>query len=241
MSDGFTCLPNALFDDPSISHLSFRLYATLAKHQNEQGECVSGQDALAMELNVSERSIYTALKDLEQRKLIEVEQRGTGETNRYTLMQDRKPTSDQVGSRLPTTLMQDRKPTSDQSRAPASISTTKEYTPPLTPPLRQVENVSYPDDFSRFWIAYPKGHGSKKLSYECWTKLTLPDREEARLGLELWKGSRRWTEDDGRYVVDCERYLKRRYWENPPELSKRDEYAEQKARREAMFPGSHFV
>ncbi len=73
--------------------------------------------------------------------------------------------------------------------------------------------TAYSDDFEKFWKLYPKGHGVKSDSFSEWKKLTSEDRDDALHGIDDWRASRRWR--DG-YVVDCQRWLKRRAWENPP-------------------------
>jgi hypothetical protein len=78
------------------------------------------------------------------------------------------------------------------------------------------KSIPDPPGFAAFWMAYPKGHGSRKASADQWRRLK-PDpalRAEIMAGLELWKLSRRWREN---FVKDAERWIRDRMWENPPE------------------------
>jgi hypothetical protein len=74
----------------------------------------------------------------------------------------------------------------------------------------------YSAEYESFWANYPKGRGSKKDTYALWTKLN-PDAaliEEIMRGLEGWHRSERWAVKN--MVMESERWIRGRYWENPP-------------------------
>lgn len=76
--------------------------------------------------------------------------------------------------------------------------------------------AEYPPEFEAFWANYPKGRGSKKDTYALWKKLD-PDAaliEDINVGLCAWHRSERWAVKG--MVMEAERWIRGRYWENPP-------------------------
>lgn len=73
--------------------------------------------------------------------------------------------------------------------------------------------------FTSFWEAYP-WKMNREEAWEAWKTLN-PDFNtviEIMAGLEAWKKSERWTEQNGRFIPGAAKFLREReaYWGNPP-------------------------
>ncbi|MFN0217355.1 MAG: helix-turn-helix domain-containing protein [Hyphomicrobium sp.] len=82
---GFTQLPNFILRNPDISigaKTTYSLFLSFAWHNNL---CFPGQDTLAKAMGMSIGSINAFVKELESVGLIEIERRGQGKTNIYTI------------------------------------------------------------------------------------------------------------------------------------------------------------
>ena len=82
---GFTQVPNFLFRKSGLSIGAIVVYSKFLSYAWHNNFCFPGQQKLADELDVSERSVRTYLKELESAGLLEIEQRGLGKTNLYKL------------------------------------------------------------------------------------------------------------------------------------------------------------
>ena len=82
---GFTQLPNFILRNPDISigaKTTYSLFLSYAWHNNL---CFPGQDTLAKAMGMSIGSINAFVKELESVGLVEIERRGQGKTNIYTI------------------------------------------------------------------------------------------------------------------------------------------------------------
>jgi len=82
---GFTQLPNFILRNPDISigaKTTFALFLSFAWHNDL---CFPGQDTLAKAMGMSIGSVNAFIKELETVGLIEIERRGQGKTNVYTV------------------------------------------------------------------------------------------------------------------------------------------------------------
>lgn len=118
---GFTQVPNFLLKSRHLSAGDKLAYAMLLSYAWQKDSCFPGQETLAKDLGLSDRSVRTHLKSLERRGLLNIRRRGQGRTNIYELSlrprdisptPDRKKTSGQDRQR---TSAQGRKKTSDPS------------------------------------------------------------------------------------------------------------------------------
>ena len=81
---------------------------------------------------------------------------------------------------------------------------------------------TYPPAFELFWKTYPKRRGrksGKKDALKEWQKIN-PDKGLAgkiMAALEIQKKHEDWTKEDGQYVPDANRWLKRSLWEDEVE------------------------
>lgn len=71
------------------------------------------------------------------------------------------------------------------------------------------------DGFYRFWEAYPRKI-NKKQALDEWNKIR-PDAELADViitGVERWKQSKQWTDDDGQYIPYPDSFLSKERWKD---------------------------
>ena len=83
--DGFTQVPNFILRDPSLTLGAKMTYAMFLSYAWNDDYCFPGQERLAKDIGVVERSVRTYLNELKACGLLEVRQRGLGKTNLYTL------------------------------------------------------------------------------------------------------------------------------------------------------------
>ena len=82
---GFTQLPNFILRNPDISanaKVVFAMFLSFAWHNNK---CFPGQERLAENMGTHISTVSRAITELEQLSLIEIQRRGQGKTNFYTL------------------------------------------------------------------------------------------------------------------------------------------------------------
>ena len=100
---GFTMLSNLVLLDTALSDGAKVTYLVLLHHARQTARCFPGQETLAGERGVSDRSIRSHLTELAGRGLITVERRGRAKSNYYWLesLEEiyRKETSTQVNDR----------------------------------------------------------------------------------------------------------------------------------------------
>ena len=106
---GFTQVPNFLLKSKKLSSGDKMAFAMLLSYAWQNDFCFPGQQRLAEDLGLSDRSVRTNLKALEANGLLHIKRRGQGKTNIYEL--DLKP---------PGFVRLDRKKTSGLDRKPAS-------------------------------------------------------------------------------------------------------------------------
>lgn len=196
---------------PEIGTNGIAVYAALCTYADRQtGECWPAHSTIAERLGISRKLVLNTIKILEQHGFVEV-RKLIGRKHIYRLPHQAKQDVSQNDtppvSKTHTSCDDTLQPPVSKTHTELTINRTKEDTYP-----RKSNRQTYPEPFESFWALYPKGHGSKKVSFAEWERLTPEDREEATSGIPVWQKSKRWR--DG-YVVDCERYLKKRYWENP--------------------------
>ena len=82
---GFTMVPNHLLISNKISPGGKLTYAMLLKYAWQNDYCFPGQERLAKDMGVTDRSVRTYLQELEAQKFIAIKQRGLGKPNLYEL------------------------------------------------------------------------------------------------------------------------------------------------------------
>lgn len=88
---GYTLIPNYILYTDKIDSKAKLVYATLLSYAwGEKDSAFPGQERLAQDTGLSERSVWQALKDLEVAGFITILRRGFNLTNKYILHFRRK-------------------------------------------------------------------------------------------------------------------------------------------------------
>ena len=82
---GFTQVPNFLFKGSGLSIGAIVVYAKFLSYAWTNDFCFLGQEHLAADIDVTDRSVRTWIKELQEAGYLEVQQRGLGKTNIYKL------------------------------------------------------------------------------------------------------------------------------------------------------------
>src|SRR5881227_428980 len=75
---GFTMVPNHLLISNKISPGAKLTYAMLLKYAWQNDFCFPGQERLAKDMGVTDRSVRTYLQELESQKFINIKRKGQG-------------------------------------------------------------------------------------------------------------------------------------------------------------------
>jgi hypothetical protein len=82
---GFTQVPNHVLVSGLLSPGAKLTYAMLLKYAWQNDYCFPGQERLAKDMGVTDRSVRTYLQELEARRFVNIKQRGLGKPNLYEL------------------------------------------------------------------------------------------------------------------------------------------------------------
>lgn len=100
---GFTQVPNFLLKSKKLSAGDKLAFAMLLSYAWQNDFCFPGQQRLADDMGLTDRSVRTHLKALESNGLLTIVQRGQGKTNLYelSLKPPGRNRSMQTGRKLP--------------------------------------------------------------------------------------------------------------------------------------------
>jgi len=82
---GFTQVPNHVLVSKKISPGAKLTYAMLLKYAWQNNYCYPGQERLADDMGVTDRSVRTYLQELATQQFLTIKQRGLGKPNLYEL------------------------------------------------------------------------------------------------------------------------------------------------------------
>jgi hypothetical protein len=82
---GFTQLPNFILRNPDLSANAKTVYSLLLSYAWHNNLCFPGQERLAEHMGSHVSTVSRAIAELEDCSLIEIERRGQGKTNFYTV------------------------------------------------------------------------------------------------------------------------------------------------------------
>lgn len=82
---GFTQVPNFLLKCPDLSSNAKIVYAQLLSYAWNNGHCYPGQVRMAEDIGSTKSTINRAILELQEAGWLEIERRGQGKTNVYTL------------------------------------------------------------------------------------------------------------------------------------------------------------
>ncbi len=85
------------------------------------------------------------------------------------------------------------------------------------------------EGFAEFWKEYPRTD-AKKDAAKAWAKIDPEEHPRVMAGLKLWKQSRQWREDDGKYIPYARKFLNGEYWKEVPMEMQRQETAQSEER-----------
>lgn len=82
---GWTGVPNFILENDKISIGAKLTYAMLLKYAREMDECFPGQDRLAKDIGTTRQSIHAYINELGKSGLVDINRRGQGRPNIYTV------------------------------------------------------------------------------------------------------------------------------------------------------------
>ena len=82
---GFTQIPNFILRNRDLSANAKTAYALLLSYAWHNSLCFPGQERLAEHMGTHVATVSRAIAELEQLSLIDIERRGLGKTNFYTI------------------------------------------------------------------------------------------------------------------------------------------------------------
>lgn len=212
-----------------IPHGAKLVLICMADYADDKGKCWPSFQKLSERCDMSRRHVIRVVADLEEMGFVrKVEERPYKPTI-YGLTiptSDTHVTTTKEKVVTPTSLVTQATlvtPTSLGSDTHVTTTSDTHVTLTINKPSENHHKgrPEYPPEFEAFWASYPKGRGSKKATHDLWRKLN-PDGElieEIKRGLEAWHRSERWAVKG--MVMESERWIRGRYWENPPPQAKR--------------------
>lgn len=96
-SGGFTQVPNMVLNNQELSFAAKVVYAKLLSYAWTNNRVFPGQVTMADEIGSKKSTINKAVKELEDQGWLEIERRGQGQTNIYTLHHTVKKKGDNRG------------------------------------------------------------------------------------------------------------------------------------------------
>ena len=82
---GFTQVPNFILRDPDLSVGAKVVYAMFLSYAWHNNLCFPGQDRLAHDIGMTQPRIAQLIAELQKAGLVDIERRGQGKTNVYTI------------------------------------------------------------------------------------------------------------------------------------------------------------
>lgn len=82
---GFTQVPNFILVKSDLSIGAKVIYSMFLRYAWHNDSCFPGQERLAKDMGIAERSVRTYIQELEKHDLLEVKRRGQGRTNLYKI------------------------------------------------------------------------------------------------------------------------------------------------------------
>jgi len=182
----------------------------------QSGQFVFGRQACCQETGLSARQTRTRLKTLEKAKNLTIQT-----TNRFSVVtvcnwetyqgngNGERPAERHTSDQQATS----KRPAGDHKQEGKEGKTDKKNT--------HRARMSYPDDFERFWSAYPRKVGKRKAA-EVWARLKksgeLPPAKTLEFALETQAASLDWRREQGRFIPHPTTWLNRGQWEDGDEL-----------------------
>jgi hypothetical protein len=84
-AQGFTQVPNLVLKESALSAGAKLVYALLLSYAWHNDSCFPGQERLASDCGKTQAWVSQQMKELEEKKFLEIQRRGQGKTNIYML------------------------------------------------------------------------------------------------------------------------------------------------------------
>jgi hypothetical protein len=91
--EGFTQVPNFILRDANLSAGAKVVYAMFLSYAWHNDSCFPGQDRLAEDMGLSRVRVTQLIAELERSALVDIQRRGQGRTNLYTIHFQVQPSS----------------------------------------------------------------------------------------------------------------------------------------------------
>ena len=82
---GFTQIPNYLLHNHTLTNNAKVVYAKLLSYAWHNNQVFPGQERMAEEIGSSKSTVGRAVQELEEQGWLEIQRRGQGKTNLYTI------------------------------------------------------------------------------------------------------------------------------------------------------------
>lgn len=82
---GFTQVPNFILRNPELSANAKTAYSLLLSYAWHNQRCFPGQERMAEHMGTHVATVSRAIQELQASSLIDIERRGQGKTNLYTI------------------------------------------------------------------------------------------------------------------------------------------------------------
>ncbi len=90
-AEGFTQIPNSLLNNKELSFAAKTVYSKLLSYAWYHDRVFPGQETMAEDIGSTTSTINRAIKELKEKGWLEINRRGLGKTNIYTLKYVIKP------------------------------------------------------------------------------------------------------------------------------------------------------
>jgi hypothetical protein len=224
---------NEVLDDPKVQKLHPALFKhwvnllCLASEMDDAGDLPS-EETIAFRLRVKPCEVRAILAKLHAAGLLDevANVDGASEPRRFCSHNwtQRQRCSDNSATRVAKHRAEKQEKVTLQETLPKRTVDTDTDTEGANAPKRaRSRTIDYTPEFEAFWVEYPSGFGSKKVTFQRWKELR-PDPgliEEIMTGLAAWHRSDRWQR---KFIKAAEIWVRDRLWENPPPELIQDRY-----------------
>jgi hypothetical protein len=166
------------------------------------GEFVFGRKVAALELNMSEQEIRTAVDSMRKRKNLTIKS-----TNKFSIISITNWDTYQ----------------SQEDRINQQINQQLTINQPTTNHKQEGNKGknTYSDDFNSFWNTYPKKIG-KDAAWKAWVKRngSLPEINIILTALEAQKKADAWTKDKGQFIPNPATWINQGRWMDEVKVEK---------------------
>lgn len=209
-AEGFAAIPNWMIRDQRFSRRAILVYASLASRSGPGGIFPS-QKTIATEMGISERTVRSALAELEELGVIERVRRHSGSRGKatrlpdgYVLLPNGKQPEEVAGcnGKQPATMDE---ATGNQAHA----------TPYIEEEPVEEEPVLRASAFDTFWSIYPRRAGKKEAE-----KAFVKALKAGTSAEDVLAGARRFRDDpnlpEQRFIPHPSTWLNQGRWEDDP-------------------------